>query len=33
MSEMGQARSFGDVGSMSGLPQSGRGWSDGHPSW
>jgi hypothetical protein len=24
---MGQIRSFGDVGSMSGLPESGHGWT------
>ena len=24
---MGQTRSFGDVGSMSGLPESGHGWA------
>lgn len=27
MSQMGQAQSFGDVGSMSGLPESGHGWT------
>jgi hypothetical protein len=27
MSQMGQARSFGDDGSMSGLPESGHGWA------
>jgi hypothetical protein len=27
MTEMGQIRSFGDVGSMSGLPESGHGWA------
>jgi hypothetical protein len=27
MSQMGQTRSFGDVGSMSGLPESGHGWA------
>jgi hypothetical protein len=26
MSESGQTRSFGDGGSMSGLPESGHGW-------
>jgi hypothetical protein len=24
---LGQTRSFGDVGSMSGLPESGHGWA------
>jgi hypothetical protein len=27
MAEMGQTQSFGDVGSMSGLPESGHGWA------
>jgi hypothetical protein len=27
MSARGQTRSFGDVGSMSGLPESGHGWA------
>jgi hypothetical protein len=27
MSQLGQTRSFGDVGSMSGLPESGHGWA------
>src|SRR6516164_7577203 len=27
MSASGQTRSFGDVGSMSGLPESGHGWA------
>jgi hypothetical protein len=27
MSLVGQTRSFGDVGSMSGLPESGHGWA------
>src|SRR5262245_4052516 len=27
MSESGQTRSFGDVGSISGLPESGHGWT------
>ena len=27
MSQRGQTRSFGDVGSMSGLPDSGHGWA------
>jgi hypothetical protein len=27
MSQMGQTQSFGDVGSMSGLPESGHGWA------
>jgi hypothetical protein len=27
MSVEGQTRSFGDVGSMSGLPESGHGWA------
>jgi hypothetical protein len=27
---IGQTRSFGDVGSMSGLPESGHDWRDGH---
>jgi hypothetical protein len=27
MSQMGHDRSFGDVGSMSGLPESGHGWA------
>ena len=27
MSQMGQTRTFGDVGSMSGLPESGHGWA------
>jgi hypothetical protein len=27
MSQMGHNRSFGDVGSMSGLPESGHGWA------
>jgi hypothetical protein len=27
IAEMGQTRSFGDVGSMSGLPGSGHGWA------
>jgi hypothetical protein len=27
MSQMGQTRSFGDVGSMSCLPESGHGWA------
>jgi hypothetical protein len=27
MSQRGQTRSFGDVGSMSGLPESGHGWA------
>jgi hypothetical protein len=27
MSEWGQTRSFGDVGSMSGLPESGHDWA------
>jgi hypothetical protein len=26
MSEIGHDRSFGEVGSMSGLPESGHGW-------
>ncbi len=26
MSDLGQTRSFGDVGSMSGLPESGHGY-------
>jgi hypothetical protein len=26
-SAVGQTRSFGDVGSMSGLPESGHGWA------
>jgi hypothetical protein len=27
MSALGQIRSFGDVGSMSGSPESGHGWA------
>ena len=27
MTELGQTRSFGDVGSMSSLPESGHGWA------
>jgi hypothetical protein len=27
MTGVGQTRSFGDVGSMSGLPESGHGWA------
>ena len=27
MTAVGQTRSFGDVGSMSGLPKSGHGWA------
>jgi hypothetical protein len=27
MSALGHDRSFGDVGSMSGLPESGHGWA------
>jgi hypothetical protein len=27
MSDSGQSRSFGDIGSMSGLLESGRGWA------
>jgi hypothetical protein len=27
LAAMGQTRSFGDVGSMSGLPESGHGWA------
>jgi hypothetical protein len=27
MSQLGQTRSFGDVGSMSDLPQCGHGWA------
>ena len=27
MPQLGQTRSFGDVGSMSGLPASGHGWA------
>jgi hypothetical protein len=27
MTAVGQTRSFGDVGSMSGLPESGHGWA------
>jgi hypothetical protein len=27
MSQLGQTRSFGFVGSMSGLPESGHGWA------
>src|ERR1700730_4261555 len=27
MPQLGQTRSFGDVGSMSGLPESGHGWA------
>jgi hypothetical protein len=27
MSQMGHDRSFDDVGSMSGLPESGNGWA------
>ena len=27
MTAVGQIRSFGDVGSMSGLPESGHGWA------
>jgi hypothetical protein len=33
MSEMGQTRSFGDVGFMSGLPESGRGWATYLAQW
>src|SRR5262249_12187341 len=32
MSEAGQTRSFSDVGSMSGLPDSGHGWAIKRPS-
>jgi hypothetical protein len=27
MSELGQTRSCGDLGSMSGLPETGHGWA------